>query len=348
MGNNMKKRVTLKDIAQAVGVSVNTVSHALKDKEDISVQTKEQVRKMAEELGYVGNQSASFMRSGVSRMIGIIVGDISNPHFAIMVKELETYLEEQGYVSFVLNTEEDSQMERKAINAALGRNADGIIICPTPEGEENIRYLKDTGTPFVLIGRYFKGIDASYVVCDDVQGGYEATACLLSQGHRNILFLDGPLEISSSKERLTGYQKALEEYQVPYNPVLVRHVPITLGNSSPVTRAAVRESNCTAVVAFSDMIAWEVIYTLQEMGLSVPGDISVVGFDNIQSRFPFPVRLSSVSVSKATMSQRAADMLMEELLGNEGGGSKQVRLPVKIVLRDTTRPWSGQEEPDGI
>lgn len=348
MGSNMKKRVTLRDIAQAVGVSVNTVSHALNDKEDISVRTKEQVKKMAEELGYVGNQSASFMRSGVSRMIGIIVGDISNPHFAIMVKELETYLNEQGYVSFVFNTEEDSQAERRAINAALGRNADGIIICPTPEGEENIRYLKDTGTPFVLIGRYFKNIDASYVVCDDVQGGYEATACLLGQGHRRILFLDGPLEVSSSEERLAGYRKALEEYQVPYQPSLVRHIPITLGNSSPVTRAAVRESGCTAVVAFSDMIAWEVIYTLQEMGMTVPGDVSVVGFDNIQSRFPFPVRLSSVSVSKTTMSQKAADLLVEELQNTGSPMPKQVHLPVKIVLRDTTCPRGGREETDGI
>lgn len=332
--SNSKKRVTLKDIARAMGVSVNTVSHALKDREDISAPVRQQIKQAAKEMGYVGNLSASFLRSGVSHMIGIIVGDISNPHFAIMVKEMEIYLKEQGYVSFVLNTEEDKKIEREAIVAALSRNVDGIVICPSPDGEENIRYLKETGTPFVLIGRYLKTVETSYVVCDDVQGGYEAARCLLQHGHRKILFLDGPPEVSSSEERLAGYQKALQEYHVPYDPGLIRRIPITLGKSGEIAQQAIRESGCTAIIAFSDMIAWEVIYVLGQMGLSVPKDFSVVGFDNIQSRYPFPVRLSSVSVSKTTMSQKAADVLMSQLGGREHALQK-IHLPVTLFSRET-------------
>ena len=137
-----KRPVTLKDIAAATGFSINTVSHALKDREDISLATRETIKETAKKMGYVGNASARFLRSGVSKLIAIILGDLSNPHFSIMVKEIETYFRREGYVSFVMNTDEKSDVERQAILTAAERNVDGILICPTQNSRENLACLR--------------------------------------------------------------------------------------------------------------------------------------------------------------------------------------------------------------
>ena len=236
MAHKKTGTVTLKDIAAATGFSANTVSRALSDKPDISEETKEIIRKKAEEMGYIANALASFLRSGVSRNISIIVGDISNPHFSVMVKEMQMLLQKKGYNSIIFNTEEKPEMERQAVTVSISQNVDGIIICPTPGGEANIGLLRHYGKPFVLIGRRIKenpgDKKASYVICDDENSGYIATRCLLNKGHRRVLFLNGPKEISSAAERLAGYRRALKEAGVPYDGRLVHTVPVTAGRGA--------------------------------------------------------------------------------------------------------------------
>ena len=223
MAKRRSGSVTLKDIAAATGFSANTVSRALADKSDISEETKEVIRKKAEEMGYIANALASFLRSGVSRNISIIVGDISNPHFSVMVKEMQMLLQKKGYNSIIFNTEENPEMERQAITVSISQNVDGIIICPAPGGEANIGLLRHYGKPFVLIGRRIRE-ETSYVICDDETSGYLATRFLIDMGHREILFLNGPKEISSAAERLSGYCRALQESGIPYNSRLVHTV----------------------------------------------------------------------------------------------------------------------------
>jgi len=331
----MKKAVTLSDIAKKTGYSVNTVSHALKDKKDISEQTKAYILQTAEEMGYIGNASASFMRSGVSRSIAIILGDISNPHFSIMVKEIESYIKSLGYTSFILNTDEDEQLERQAIVSSLGKNVDGIILCPVQKSDENVRFLIESGVPFTLIGRYFKSLDTSYVVCNDEQGGYLAAEHLIKNGHRKILFLNGPSYISSAWQRMVGVKKALEAYKIPFGKSMIYHIPVKVGESEKQIQKIINNNiGCTALICFSDMIAWETAYVLKTMGIKVPEDISLVGFDNIQSRFLFPMMLTTISSSKLKMSQKAADLLFKTIQSGEKG---KIVLETKLIVRESTR-----------
>lgn len=333
----MKKNVTLKDIARIAGCSVNSVSHALHDKPDISAATRENIKKIAAELGYVGNDSARSMRLGVSGTIAVILGDIANPHFSIIVREIEQIVRKYGYTIFVLNTNEDPKAEAAAIQTAARKNADGIIICPVQKNRENTELLKSTRIPYVLIGRRFKNSDESFVVCDDFNGGYLATQHLISLGHKNILFLNGPKYISSSKERLDGYKKAYSEAGLKYNGGLVIHNPPQTGNSRrSLIKTLIPENKITAILSFNDMIAWEVIAELNKMGLRVPEDISVAGFDNIQSKFNFPVMLTTVSSLKTTMAATAAEMLIKNIKG-EPVINNQVTLGTKLIARETTR-----------
>ena len=457
--------VTLKDIAQATGFSANTVSRALADKPDISEETKAVIREKASQMGYIANALASFLRSGVSRNIAILVGDISNPHFSVMVKEMQTLLQRRGYNSIIFNTEEKAAVEKQAITTSLSQNVDGIILCPAPGGEENIRFLQMHGKPFVMIGRHFSGEDASFVICDDVHGGYAAARYLLDRGHKDILFLNGPRGISSSAERLEGYRAALEEKGIAYRSELVQTVPVTSrrgtekmrdilsqraectavlvftslsqnvdgiilcpapggeenirflqmhgkpfvmigrhfsgedasfvicddvhggyaaarylldrghkdilflngprGISSSAERlegyrAALEEkgiayrselvqtvpvtsrrgtekmrdilsqrAECTAVLVFNDILAWQVICILGELGRKVPEQCSVVGFDNI--KYPYPVHLTSVSSSKTTMAKRSVEILLKKLEGQKGAGEECVVLETDVV-----------------
>lgn len=310
MRKQQKRTVTLKDLAEKTGYSINTVSRALRGKDDISEATVEKIKETAKEMGYINNTIASSLRLGYTNTIAVILGDISNPHFAIMTKEIENHAKQLGYSAFLLNTNESSERELEAIKTAVNKNVDGIIICPVQERDDNIRFLMNTGVPFIQIGRYSEHLPASYVVCDDVQGGYLATHYLLENGHRRILFLNGPSYISSARERQIGYENALKEAGIPVNASLIREISVSESNVSEIMDEISREQvEYTAVFAFSDSVAWEVWTWFHRHGFRVPDDYSLIGVDHIQSRMAIPFDLTTICSYKAKMSITAVDCL---------------------------------------
>ncbi len=332
-----KQTATLKDIALKTGYSINTVSRALRDKDDIAPATREKIKQAAREMGHINNMIASSLRLGYTNTIAVILGDVSNPHFAIMMKEIEERARECGYFSFLINTDEDEELELKAIQSALNKNVDGIIICPTQRCEENIRYLKATGVPFVLIGRRFENIPADYVICNDELGGYQATKYLLDHGHHDILMMHGPSYISSAKERLAGYLKAYEEAGLQVDDRLICEVPVTANGCRQVLdRVLEQEIPFSAVFAFSDLLAWDAWSYLKQRGYRIPEDYSVIGFDNIQSRLTLPFRLSSISSYKGRMSVSAVDLLVSLIQEDRTDSQpREVVIDTKLAEGDT-------------
>jgi LacI family transcriptional regulator len=333
------KKITLKDISVRTGFTINTISRALKDKEDISAATRNKIQRLAKEMGYIGNSIAGSLRSGFTRTIAVVVGDISNPHFGIMVKEIERVARKYNYTIFVISTEEDDDLEERAIYSAISKNVDGIIICPAQKSMKNIRFLQKNGIPFVLLGRRFEEEpEYDYVICDDFTGGYQATKHLLDTGHRNILFLNGPSHISSAKERFEGYKFALEEAGFAIQTELVKENGIMPGDSRQTVKNMIDKGiSFTGVFAFNDVIAWETIYMLNKMGFNVPKDYSVVGFDNIQARIFSPFPLTSVSNSKSKMSRRALDILLHKINAPEDNGKYHEVIETRLIIRESTR-----------
>ncbi len=339
-----RQSATLKDIAQKTGYSINTVSRALRDKDDIGLETREKIKQIAQQMGYINNMIASSLRLGYTNTIAVLLGDVSNPHFAIMMKEIEEHARQLGYFSFLINTNEDDKVEFEAIQSALNKNVDGIIICPTQQSDKNIQYLKETGIPFVLIGRHFKSVKTDYVICNDEMGGYQATRYLLEKGHRNILMLNGPSYISSAEERLLGYRKAHKDCGVPVNEDLIREVGITSGGCASVLNDLLQKRiNSTAIFAFSDMIAWDMWSGFYQHHIQVPKEISLIGFDNIQSRLALPFRLNSVSSYKAQMSIAAVDILEQKMRGEQEDTYSTVFIDTKLADGDTVdKPLKAQ------
>ncbi|SEO73211.1 LacI family DNA-binding transcriptional regulator [Paenibacillus sp. OV219] len=327
------KKITLKDIAGRAGLSINTISRALKDKEDIAPATREVIKTLAKEMGYVGNSVAGSLRSGHTRTIAVIVSDVANPHFGIMVKDIEQAARKHNYTIFVINTEEDNELEERAIHTAISKNVDGIIICPAQSSTENIEFMKRNGIPFVLIGRRFNDeTDYDYVICDDEKGGYLATKHLLDNGHERILFLNGRNRISSAQERYMGYKRAHEEAGLTVDPLLVKEVGYEPGDTRKTVKMMVENESFTGIFAFNDVIAWEAMYVLQMMGCRIPEEYAIIGFDNIHSRMFVPFPLSSISSSKGEMARRALDILLRKI--SEPNEKKSYR---EVV--DTTLIW---------
>ena len=201
-----------------------------------------------------------------------------------------------------------------------------------------MQLLKANDVPFVLIGRHFGGAEFDGVCFDDREGGRLAAEHLLSLGHREILLLTGPEYISSARERRQGFFDAFEALGLTPNPKLIREVDIASDATVHTVEHAVREgARFTAVCAFSDYVAWQVIYALNGLGLKVPDDVSVVGFDNIQSDIRLPVPLSTVDCDKRAFGRRAVELLLGRI-ENPSAPREQVRLKTSLVARGTTKP----------
>ena len=337
MPNNKSKNVTLKDIANITGYTANTVSRVINNKDNIADETRNLILSKAKEMGYVGNALASSLRSGISGTVAVIISDVSNPLFGIMIKEIDNMLFRKNYCAFVLNTGEKYEAEEKAIVLSISKKVDGVILCPTQESREAIKLLQTNRVPFVLMGRRFTNEDDDYVVWDDFKGGYLATSHLIKQGHKRILYLNGPKYISSASDRLSGYRKALEENNLPFQQKLVRQINIA---STDIHRTLLDTLDAgvefTAIFAFSDLIAFEAVSALESMGYCIPSDVAVVGFDNIQSKLSLPFPLTSVSTPKTKMAHKVVEILLNRIRDGEDDKKRQIILNTTLMVRGSS------------
>lgn len=328
--NKTRNTVTLRDIALACHVSINTVSHALSDKSDISEETKRRIRKKAKELGYIRNRTATSLRFQSTRTVTLIVSDISNPLFAIMAKQIEQRLREAGYALFIMNTESNADTEYEAVVSAIENAADGIIICPNQEDTRALELMRKRQVPFVLMGRRFPGEDYDYVIWNDKLGGYQATKHLIDRGHRRILFVGEAPHISSTVERLAGYRQALDEYHLPFDPALAYTKGLSRHRLEGMLRTSLEADDpFTAVFAFSDYVACDILTLLRQ--IDPANKIEVVGFDGICTDITFPLNIDSVYTPKKAMASALVDSLLDKLRAN---GEEPVQ-PCRVVI-DTT------------
>ena len=334
--DNMKRKVVLKDIAEKTGYTINTVARALRDKEDIAKTTINLIKLTAEEMGYIPNATASALRSGSTKTVAVILPDVSNPSFGILMKDLEIMLGELGYTVFIMNTDEESKKEKQAIVSALSKNVDGIIFCPAQQSSKSIELLNNSHIPYVLVGRYFDN-KSDCVIVDNVHGAFLAIEHLIQKGHKEILFLNGPTYNTSSIERLEGYKKAFTRYNITYIEKLIKEIDITSGDVYKVlAKLKKNKVKFSAIFTFSDLIAWETIGALKKMELKVPEDIAVVGFDNIQSHFPYPYPLTTVDYQKKESSKLLIEILLKKINKKYNSTKHIYTVKTSLIVRNST------------
>lgn len=331
MREKATQRVTLRDIAQATGYSVNTISKALRDMPDLSSQTKAVIQETARNMGYVMNDMASALRSGYSGVLALIVSDISNPFFGILCKEIEQQAAKYHYTVIVFNTEEQEAREEQAIRTALSKNVDGILLTPSQHSTKSIELLIQWKKPCVLIGRHFSQLPTDAVLFDDENGGYLAGKHLIEQGYRRILMLNAPHN-SSAIDRARGFNRALAEANVSGKTITLDS---PLGGISQILAQEYAQYHFDAIFAYSDLLAMEAVTCLQQMGIA-PQSIGIVGFDDIQSRLALPFPLTSVSAGKAAFGDALVSLLMSRIDGSTQESPIQKILPTQLIIRSST------------
>lgn len=315
-------KVTLKDIAQKLGVTVGTVSHVLNGIDDISAPTRERVMKAAKEMGYIPNSSAVSLRSGKTNTIAIIVPDISNPHLANQVKLIEEGLRQKNYTAIILNTNEDEEAEYNAIVTACSRNVDGILLCPSQQSRDNIEFLQKVEIPYVLIGRYFADGNSDYVTADDLEGGRLAGKWLIDKGYKKPVYIGAYKYIEPSVLRFDGLCQAfLEEKIVLDNSRFFETSSKGDGNAEAFKRLSESGVEYDSIVAFSDFIAFELMSMVKK-------EIPVIGFDAINSHMHIPFSYVSVGMSDGGIADRVLDVIFKKMAGETE--RFQVLCPVKV------------------
>ncbi|MEW6045548.1 MAG: LacI family DNA-binding transcriptional regulator [Bacillota bacterium] len=338
-GNGHGQRpVTLRDIAREAGVSINTVSRALNGKPDVSDATRALVQSVAARLDYRPNQLARGLRQQRTATIGVVVADLANPFFAEVVEGIERTASQEGYSIILANTEEKQDREQQAVRTLVERQVDGILIAPTQSSDDAIRYLMQRHVPFVLLARFFEGLDVPAVVNDDREGARLAVRHLVQRGHRDILYLNGPPYNSSARLRLAGYRDALEEAEIPFRPSLVISTDArSTGGYAAIQQALAGGLRFTAVFCFSDYVSFGAIRALRQARLSIPKDVAVMGYDDIDLSAIVEPALSTVHIAKTRLGQVAARMLMG-MMGGSAAPAERVGVAVlspQVVIRES-------------
>lgn len=306
---------TLKDIAKALGITVNTVSHALLDKDDISEALKEKVRAKAAEMGYVANRSAAFLRTGKTRTIAIVYDDYINPYYSLVTGYIQRVFEAHGYnVMIFTDTCDEAHLRYKTAQNIVSTGADGVLSFLDIEPEA-FKLLSGAGRHVLMLGRRSADPSIDCVTGDDVIGGYLATRHLIEKGHRDILMFGASERVSCVRDRVEGYRRALEEAGVAYRPqnvLYMAHDNVYSGKTL-VRIAEERGLKYTAVFCFNDLLAFETMAGLEAFGKRVPEDVSVVGFDHLESHLFLPIHLTTIDADKIRLAELAARHLLLKL-----------------------------------
>ncbi|MCQ2458224.1 MAG: LacI family transcriptional regulator [Clostridia bacterium] len=329
------KRVTLQDIADATGVTVNTVSRALKNKSDISRATCERIQRVAADMGYVKNFMASSLRSGRTRIIAMICGGMINPYYGILADSIQLEALRLGYSLLILASRDDPELERQAVEMAIARQVDGVLLFPGIGNCTSLDTLKTSGLPFVVMSRDLENEpDVDRVICDEEKGGRLAAEHLIAEGHRKLAFLSSFDVVYSTRMRFKGFREAALEAGIPESDIF----SAICWSAEDITRTLLswHESGVTGLFTFCDMEAWNAIDLLRRQGLSVPGDFGVVGFDNIQGAINLSTPVCSVDGSLQEEAALGIKMLRDRIHHPELPPQTKI-LDVSLVCRESCK-----------
>ena len=332
----MSSRVTLKDVANECGYTANTVSRAMRNDPRLPEVTRQTIREAASRLGYIPNKMASSLRSGKSHVIAVIVNDLHNQHFCQMLGKMDAELQSAGYSLLILCMQLNEELAQQLINTAISLSVDGILYFPHLRSQTPIQSMLDSHIPFVLLDRRVEDFTVDTVRCDDENGGYIAGNYLAGLGHRKYLYLSG-LNISSSQiDRLAGFKRAMREHGIPEENV--RIIPGEIAEDA-LSNGRIADLlyplDYTAIVSFRDELAYPAVNALRDQGVSVPGDISVISFDNLVGGNPNLLPLTSIYAEEIDVAGEGVRTLLERIEDPNLPARTKI-LPVKIFNENAT------------
>lgn len=335
---------TLREIANTLGLSIATVSKALKGYSDISIETKQKVKKLAEQLNYKPNSYAQSLQSKESKTIGLIVPEIVHHFFSNVILGVVKTAEKHGYLVITLQSDEKYEVEKTQIEQLLNKNVDAILmsLADNTVDHKHVESIRESGVSVVLFDKISKLINCHKVVINDEKAAFEATNYLIETGCKKIAHIRGVLKPQTTIDRLKGYRKALEHNDIEFDKNLVFEATnLSLKDGQRIAQTIFdKHKDVDGVFVLTDLIASGVLMKFNELGVKVPEEISVIGFSNwLITQLTTPT-LSTVDQPGFKMGQAAFNLLLDEiynLKNNKEVNYRTVEIPTKVIARNSTK-----------
>jgi len=330
---------TIKDVAKMANVSITTVSRVSNGGKGVSAKTRRRVLNVIKELGYSPSAMASGLKTRLSKSIGIAVPDTIGDFYGEVINGIESVATENGYNLIVSLNHHIIKEELEAVNFFKAKKVDGAILVTTSGDDDYVRSLIDEGYNIVLLDRDPHGLKVDTVKTDNFHGGYMATEYLLNLGHSAILIIQGLSYLDSSRERFNGYKRALKDRGIEIDSTFILNGDFTIDSGYSTVKKYLEKYglNFTAIFAANDHMTMGAIKALNDKGISVPDEVSIIGFDDSYiSPYIIP-SLTTIKQRREEMGRVAAELLLDRISShnNEERTPRQIIIPVELIERES-------------
>jgi LacI family transcriptional regulator len=331
--------INLKQLAKELGLAISTVSRALRDSHEISQETKDRVRNLADKLGFQPNPHASNLRQNKSKTIAVIIPEIENHFFSQALNGVELIAQQKGYHVLIYLTHENTRLEKDVLQLLRNGRVDGLMIsvASTTTSFEHLEACKKAALPFVFFDRVFDGFDVPNITTDDVDVSFRATEYLIKKGSERIAFLTLPDHLSISKRRGSGYKKALEKFGMINRKQIIECSQDDEQNRAIIRKLLQQKNPPDAVFAAVEKLAINTYEVCQELAIHIPSKLKVIGFSNLSATALFQPSMSAIAQPAFDIGREAAVILFKiiekkKLLASE----KKVILPSQLIIRKSS------------
>jgi LacI family transcriptional regulator len=329
-------RVTITEVAALAGVSPTTVSHVLSGKRIVALSTRGAVHEAIRTLGYRPNNVARSLRTRRSQMVAVVIPDITNTFYSVLTRGLADTVDEAGYGTYVCNTDGSLDREAKFLEDILDRGADGIVLATVDEASEGALNAAAMGVPVVCVGEALDHPRIDVVCADDEVGSYAVTRHLLGRRVRRVAMIEGPT--ASGANRIAGFQRAMDDARRKVDPSLMVAGDWTRHGGYTAMRtllAVPKRRRPDAVFCANDLMAIGALDAVHELGLEVPGEVAVAGFDDVDAATIVNPPLTTALNPAYDTGVNAGRLLISRLNGEYDGDGRTIVLPCPLVVRDS-------------
>ncbi|WP_114571956.1 LacI family DNA-binding transcriptional regulator [Exiguobacterium flavidum] len=332
----MENKPNIQDVAKKAGVSIATVSRVINNQGGVRRVTEEKIQRAIEELGYIRSAAARTMKRKDTKTIGVIVPDIQNPFFPLLMAGIEQKASERDYFTILSSTNESPVIEEKIIRNFLERGVDGIIITTANEDGEYLKVLEEQGVPVVAVDRSIKKFDVDTVLVDNVKGAYQAVQRLILQGHRKIGIIRGPQHTTPGLERYIGYQKALEDYGIPLDESYVVDGDFSEASGYTATSELYHlRDKPTAVFSSNNMMTIGCMKALDALDWRLGEEVAFIGFDDVDIATFLSPKLSVVARPMYAIGEIAFTLLHDRIHFKEDLPKRKYLLSPELITRQS-------------
>jgi LacI family transcriptional regulator len=328
---------TIKDVAKYTGLSIATISKYINGG-NVLEKNKIVIEEAIKALNFRVNEMARGLKTNKSRTVGILIPDLKSIFFTSIVSNIENILIKQGYSTIICDYKGDLELQQQKLQFLINKMVDGIVLMPLGNEDKSIQAVLQDGIPIVLIDRVLKEIECDVVLVDNLNGAYDAVEQFIMKGHKRIGIIVGPENIYTAQERLKGYYRVHEDYNMPIYEELIKHGDYQIESGYKLLNQLLDMKNPPSAIFVTNYeMTLGAIMAINERNVVVPEQLSLIGFDNLQMAKIVKPPLSIVMQPMDAIGEIAADILLKRLSGDMGNFPARFRLKTELMMKESVR-----------